>query len=64
MTILKLTLEVKIDDELYQIEEEKIWLENEVLVGDGSLWLHSNEIGDIVGEVKKVSNVQWITKNG
>ena len=26
--------------------------------------LHSNEIGDTIGEVKKVSNVQWLSENG
>jgi hypothetical protein len=39
-------------------------MENEILVGDGTLLLHSNEIGDTIGEVKKVSNVQWLSENG
>ena len=42
-------------------EEEKMWFENEVLIGDGTLMLHSNEIGDTVGIVKKVSNVQYVS---
>jgi len=58
---LKLTIEVVLEDEFYDnTEEEKLWIENEILVGDGSLFLHSNEIGDTVGEIKKVTNVQWI----
>ena len=63
--ILKLTIEVKLDDEVYgNSEDEKLWMENEILVGDGTLLLHSNEIGDTIGEVKKVSNVQWLSENG
>jgi len=58
---LKLTIEVVLEDGFYNnTDEEKLWLENEILVGDGSLFLHSNEIGDTVGEIKKVTNVQWI----
>ena len=53
------------DDEVYgNSEDEKLWMENEILVGDGTLLLHSNEIGDTIGEVKKVSNVQWLSENG
>ena len=63
--ILKLTIEVKLDDDVYgNSEEEKLWMENEILIGDGTLLLHSNEIGDTIGEVKKVSNVQWLSENG
>ena len=63
--ILKLTIEVKLDDEVCgNSEDEKLWMENEILVGDGTLLLHSNEIGDTIGEVKKVSNVHWLSENG
>jgi len=59
--ILKLTIEVKLDDEVFLCDEdEKLWMENKVLIGDGSLFLHSNEIGDTIGEVKKVTNIQWL----
>ena len=59
--ILKLTIEVRLDDYVYaNSEEEMLWMENEILVGDGNLLLHSNEVGDTIGEVKKVSNIQWI----
>ena len=57
--ILKVTFEIKLPDVYGLDEEEKLWLENEILVGDGSLILHSNEIGDEVGTIKKVSNVRW-----
>jgi len=58
--ILKMTIEVVVDDEIYGTSEyEKIWMENEILVGDGNLLLHSNEIGDTIGSIKKVSNIVW-----
>ena len=63
--ILKLTIDLNLDDEVYgNSEDEKMWMENEILVGDGTLLLHSNELGDTIGEVKKVSNVQWLPENG
>jgi len=63
--ILKLTIEVNLDDEVYNnSEDEKLWMENVILVGDGTLLLYSSEIRDTIGEVKKVSNVQWLSENG
>lgn len=50
---IKLTIEVELEDAFNLAdEEEKIWFENEVLTGNGTLILHSNEIGDTVGVVK------------
>lgn len=62
-TTLRITVEIKIDNDLFNIsdEEEKAWMENEILVGNGSLLLHSNEIGDTVGEVNKVMKIEWLT---
>ena len=58
--ILKMTIEVKLEQGMQlKDDEERMWAENEVLIGDGSLILHSNEIGDGVGVVKKVTNVRW-----
>jgi hypothetical protein len=58
---LKLTIEVNVDENIFDDSESgKLWLENEILIGDGTLILHSNEIGDTVGEVKKISNIQWL----
>lgn len=58
---IKMTIIVELDDELYSdSEDEKLWLENEILVGDGNLILHSNEVGDEVGIIKKVTNIQYI----
>ena len=62
--IVKMTIEVEIPEDAFGFsEEEKLWLENEVLVGDGSLILHSNDIGDEVGVVKKVRNVSYYPQN-
>jgi hypothetical protein len=59
---LKITIEVELEEGfIFTDEEEKMWFENEVLVGDGNLILHSNEVGDMVGVVKKVSNVQYVS---
>ena len=57
---IKMTIEVEVEDTFnFTDDEEKMWFENEVLIGDGTLMLHSNEIGDTIGVVKKVSNVQY-----
>ncbi len=60
---IKMTIEVEVDDELWgKSEDEKIWLENTVLVGDGNLILHSNDIGDEVGVIKSVKNIQYLNQ--
>lgn len=41
-------------------EQERLWLENEIFVGDRNLIVHSNDIGDTVGWVSKVTNVQYV----
>lgn len=58
---IKVTLEIELEEGYILIadEEEKLWFENEVMVGDGSLLLHSNETGDTIGVVKKVSNLKY-----
>jgi hypothetical protein len=58
--ILKMTIEIELDDTLWGFtDDEKIWMENEVFVGDGSLIMHSNEIGDEVGVIKSVKNITY-----
>lgn len=58
--IVQVTIELKVDDSYNLTDEEsRIWFENEILVGNGSLLLYSNEIGDTVGEIKKVKNVVY-----
>lgn len=58
---VKITIEVELESgmELHE-EDERMWAENEVFIGNGSLFLHSNEIGDTVGVVKKIGKVNWI----
>lgn len=58
---IRMTIEVDLVKgmELYD-DDERMWAENEVFVGDGNFILHSNEVGDEVGIVKKVSNLTWI----
>ena len=57
---VKMTITLLLDDQLYpNTEEVRLWLENEIFVGDGSLILHSNEIGDEVGVVKLCRNIQF-----
>lgn len=58
---IQMTIEVELDDSVYSSEaDELLWLENEILVGDGNLILHSNEIGDEVGVVKSVKNIKYV----
>lgn len=58
---IKLTIEVEVEDTfLFNEEDEKLWFENEVLIGDGSLLLHSNEIGDSIGRIKKVTQLKYL----
>ena len=58
---VQITAIVELDDSLYDgSEEERIWIENTVLVGDGNLIVHSNEIGDEFGVVKSVKNIKWL----
>ena len=56
-----MTIIVELDDNLYgSSEDEILWLENEIFVGDGNLYLHSNDIGDEVGVIKSVKNIKWL----
>lgn len=57
---IKLTIEVELEEGYGTEEDAKLWLENEILVGDGTLLIHSNEIGDTVGTVKSVKNIQYL----
>lgn len=57
-----MTIEIKVDNDFYNLknEEERLWLENEIFVGDGNLIIHSNDIGDTIGSVSKVTNIQYL----
>lgn len=59
---VRLTIEIDLDKNLinFSDDEERMWVENEVLIGNRELIVHSNEIGDYVGEVTKVKNLIWL----
>ncbi len=57
---IKLTIELELEEGYGTEEDAKLCLENEILVGDGTLLLHSNEVGDTVGTVKSVKNIQYL----
>ncbi len=47
-----LILELDVDEKVYGTDQDEVdWLCNDILLGDGGLILHSNEIGDEVGIV-------------
>ena len=57
---IKMTITIELDEDLYpNTEDVKLWLENEVFVPDDMV-LHSNEIGDEVGVVKSIKNIQYL----
>jgi len=59
---MKITMTIEVDIESsfnFKHDDERMWFENKVLIGNGTLILHSNEVGDTVGIVKKVSNVKY-----
>ena len=55
----RLVIELEYDDEIMHGDEpdaiEWFWLN---VMGDGKLYLHSNEIGDEVGRVKVISRLR------
>ena len=59
--ILKITLEIEMDENLWgESEEDKKYIEEDVLVTTGDLILHTNDIGDAVGSIKAITDVQWL----
>ena len=57
MKTLRLEIELEYDDEVMHGDDQDgiDWFYNEILIGDGGLLqLHSNHIGDHVGEVKGI----------
>lgn len=59
---VRMTIELDLGNDFinYKDDEERMWVENEILIGNRELIVHSNEIGDYVGEVTKVTNLQWL----
>ena len=57
---VKFYVEVDVDPSLKLIDDdERSWAENDVFTDDGTLQLWSNEINDMVGEVVKISDLEW-----
>lgn len=59
---VRMTIELDLGNDFinHKDDEECMWAENEILIGNRELIVHSNEIGDYVGEVTKVSNLTWL----
>ena len=57
----KVTIEFEIDSMIdVSDEDQKIWFENIIMVADGTLSLYSEDIGDKIAIVKKVSKIQYL----
>jgi hypothetical protein len=63
---VRLTIEIDLNKNLINFcdDEERMWVENEILIGNRELIVHSNEIGDYVGEVTSVENLTWLDADG
>lgn len=59
---VRMTIELDLGNDFinYKDDEERMWVENEILVGNRELIVHSNKIGDYIGEVTKVNNLTWL----
>lgn len=54
---IEITLEIELDETVWGLSPEEVeWMQNEIFTMKGGLSLHSNEIGDIVGEATDVKN--------
>ncbi len=59
---VELTITVELTD--YELDnEEKEWYEKDILIAGDDLILHSNEVGDSLGNAIKVENVRWINES-
>ncbi|NQY44064.1 MAG: hypothetical protein HRT87_12070 [Legionellales bacterium] len=59
---VELTITVELTD--YELDnEEKEWYEKDILIAGDDLILHSNEVGDSLGNAIKVANVRWINES-
>ena len=57
---VKFYIEVDVNSNLNLFNDnERRWAENDVFTDEGTLQLWSNEINDIVGEVVKISDLEW-----
>ena len=58
---VRLTIEVELDKAVYgNLDEDvKQYMERNVLIPNGTLYLQSNKMRDEVGKVIKVENIEW-----
>ena len=58
---IRMTIEVELNVGMEMRDDlERKWAEEDILIGDGNLMLHSNEIGIEVGIVTDVTDIEWI----
>lgn len=62
MRKVKLTITIEVDEQMFGLEDKEgvDWFFNEVLSDQGILSLHSNDIGDTIGDVINVEKVHFI----
>lgn len=59
---VELTITIELTD--YELDnEEKEWYEKDILIAGDDLILHSNEVGDGLGNAIKVENVRWVNES-
>jgi len=59
---VELTITIELAD--YELDnEEKEWYEKDILIAGNDLILHSNEVGDGLGNAVKVENVRWVNES-
>jgi len=58
---MKIKLTIEVDYSKDDIDDDhKHFLENEIFIGNGNLILHSNTLGDEVGKITLVENIQFL----
>ena len=59
---VKVTIEVELCPMLinHENDDERMWVENEIFVGNRQITLHSNDVGDFIGEVTKLGKLTWL----
>ena len=61
---VELTITIELADYELEIDnEEKEWYEKDILIAGNDLILHSNEVGDGLGNTIKVENVRWVNES-
>jgi hypothetical protein len=58
---VRLTIEIDLDDLWEDKDEDKLSLEEDILLDNGSLIIYSTEISEYVGIVTSVKNIKFIS---